>query len=268
MKPFSNSFDQFDFWSNNPCGPDGDLDSHMKYRYRKETWFRKELRTIPTEYKRYLEVGCGQGIDSFYICSKLNKEAEYVGIDYSPESLKLAKSYIPRAKKVFDLKTTPEFQHGNALSLIFSREEFDFVYSMGVLHHTPNPQKCINEIYRILKKGGQAKIFLYRKYSLKVGFAKGLRLIQAILDKLFSKDLCIYNILLKGGNSENFGTMFLECFGVPWMEWYSENELENMFKKFNSVKIEPYCYNFPRLSKKEVNGYNPFGFMFKIDLIK
>ena len=207
-------------------------------------------------------------MDSFYICSNLNKKAKYIGIDYSPASLKRAVSFTSEAKKLFDLKTIPEFLHGNALLLKFSKEEFDFVYSTGVLHHTPYPQKGINEIYRILKKRGQAKIFLYRKYSLKVGLAKALRLIQAIVDKLLLKDLIIYNILLKKGKSKFFGSMFLECYGVPWMEWYSRDELENMFKEFDSVKIEPYGYNLPRLSKKEVDGYNPFGYLFKIDLIK
>ena len=259
---------QFDFWSQNPCGTDGNLYKVMQQRYRIEPWLRKELRTIPTEYKKYLEIGCGQGVDSFYICSNLNKETKYIGTDYSPVSLKRAASFISEAKKLFNLEVIPEFLHMDASSLKFSNEEFDFVYSNGVLHHTPNPQKCINEVYRILKRGGQAKIFLYRKYSLKVGVAKVLRLIQTIADKLLSKDHIIYNFLLMKGKSNFFGSMFLECFGVPWMEWYSRNELENMFKEFDSIKIEPYCYNLPRLSKKEVDGQNPFGYMFKIDLMK
>ena len=267
MKPPSKN-KQFDFWSKNPCGADGNLNNVMQQRYRIEPWLRKELRTIPTEYKNYLEVGCGQGADSFYICSNLNKEAEYIGIDYSSVSVNKAVSFTSEAKKLFDLKTIPKFGEGDASSLIYSKEEFDFVYSNGVLHHTPNPQKCINEIYRILKKGGQAKIFIYRKYSLKVGLAKALRLIQIVVDKLLSKELTIYNILLKLGKSKFFGSMFLECFGVPSIEWYSRNELEDMFKEFDSIKIEPYCYNLPRLSKKEPDGYNPFGYMYKIDLIK
>ena len=262
------NFNQFDFWSQNPCGADGDLNKNIQQRYRMEPWLIKELKTIPRGYKKYLEVGCGQGADSFYICSNLNKEAKYIGIDYSHVSLKRAASFTSGAKELFDLKTIPDFLHGDALSLKFSKEEFDFVYSMGVLHHTPYPQKCVDEIYRILKKGGQAKIFLYRKYSVKVGIAKVLRLIQTILDKLLSKDLIIYNFLLRKGKSKFFGSMFLECFGVPWMEWYSRNELENMFKEFDSVKIEPFAYNLPRLSKKDIDGYNPFGYLFKIDLIK
>ena len=187
LKLVDKNIKQFDFWSQNPCGADGNLYKITQQRYRIEPWLRKELRTIPTEYKKYIEVGCGQGADSFYICSNLNKEAKYIGIDYSPASLKRAASFTSEAKKLFDLKTIPEFLHGDASSLMFSKEEFDFVYSMGVLHHTPNPQKCINEIYRILKSGGQAKIFLYRKYSLKVGMAKVLRLIQTIADKLLPK---------------------------------------------------------------------------------
>ena len=39
---------------------------------------------------------------------------------------------------------------------------------MGVLHHTPDPQQCINEIYRVMKNDGEALIFLYRKGSIKL----------------------------------------------------------------------------------------------------
>ena len=72
---------QTDFWSHNPCGADGDLSKVMRQRYRIEPWLPRELREIPTDRKKYLEVGCGQGIDSFYICALLNEECEYTAID-------------------------------------------------------------------------------------------------------------------------------------------------------------------------------------------
>lgn len=258
---------QIDFWSSNPCGTDGTLQEAKQQRYRIEPWLPRELRTIPTDRKKYLEVGCGQGVDSFYICAHLSKECEYTAIDYSTESVKWATGHVDEAIKAFNLQIIPKFSNGDALALDFGDGEFDFVYSMGVLHHTPDPQKAINEIYRILKSGGQAKIFLYRRNSLKVGVAKLLRSFQALGGKFFFQDRFIYK-MLKHKKSRFFGSMFLECFGVPWMEWYSESELRVMFKEFETINIEPYGFNFPRFSDKEIEGHNEFGYFYKIDVKK
>jgi SAM-dependent methyltransferase len=51
------------------------------------------------------------------------------------------------------------------------------VYSFGVLHHTLDTQKAINEVHRVLKPGGKAIIMLYHKgfrYYLKIHFYYGV----------------------------------------------------------------------------------------------
>ena len=189
-----------------------------------EPWLPRELRTIPSGLGKYLEVGCGQGIDGYYICSHLGKGDEYTAIDYSPESVARAASFRGTTKDNFGLGIVPEFFRGDALDLDFGDEEFDFVYSMGVIHHTPNPQQAIDEVFRVLKPGGRAKIFLYRQNSLKVGIAKLLRYLQRVGDKILNQERFVYKIIKKK-KTGFFGSMFFECFGVPWMEWYSKKEL-------------------------------------------
>ncbi len=68
---------QTDFWSHNPCGADGELSQVVEQRYRMEPWLPSELRSIPNGLEKYLEVGCGQGVDSFYICSRIDKNSAY-----------------------------------------------------------------------------------------------------------------------------------------------------------------------------------------------
>lgn len=258
---------QADFWSKNPCGSDGTLSQTIEQRYRMEPWLTRELRTIPNGLGKYLEVGCGQGIDSYFICSNLKNCDDFIAIDFSTESVARAIKFMSEAGKVFDLNTIPVFSHGDALNLNFKDAEFDFVYSMGVIHHTPYPQQAINEVFRVLKPGGQAKIFLYRRNSLKVGVAKSLRLFQRFGDKVLSKERCIYS-LLNTKKTGFFGSMFLECFGVPWMEWYSKREIEDMFAMFKSLNIKPYGFNFPKFTGKEIDGHNPHGYFFMIDVAK
>ena len=258
---------QSDFWSHNPCGADGNLSEIIRQRYSIDFWLPRDLQNFPTDRKNYLEVGCGQGVDSLYLCAHLNKDSKYTAIDFSSESINRAKGHLEEAKKSMDMNIVPVFSTGDALALSFDDNEFDFVYSMGVLHHTPDPQKAINEIYRVLGVGGRAVIFLYRRNSLKVGVAKFLRSIQFVVDKLFFGDRIIYKII-KRKKSRLFGSMFLECFGVPWMEWYSEKELKVMFGEFKTVNIDPYGYNFPKFRNKNLTGYNRRGHFYKIDVIK
>ena len=108
---------QADFWSNNPCGVDGNFSQVIEQRYRMKPWLPQELRTIPAGLGKYLEVGCGQGVDSYFVCSNLENEDDYTGIDFSTESVVRATNYFTEAAEVFDLKTIPVFSHGDALKL-------------------------------------------------------------------------------------------------------------------------------------------------------
>lgn len=54
-------------------------------------------------------------------------------------------------------------QVADAENLPFSNDMFDAIYSWGVLHHSPNTEKAILEVLRVLKSGGTAKIMIYHK---------------------------------------------------------------------------------------------------------
>lgn len=259
------NYKQEDFWSNNPCGVDGDFNSIAKHRYQMEPFLTTHLKSMALKFKnksKILEVGCGQGTDALYICSKLSKNHEYIAIDFSSESIRIAN----RNKTNFFKKNTtnclPKFEVGDALDLRFNDEEFDFVYSMGVIHHTPDMLKAINEIFRILKKDGKATIYLYRTGSLKVEVAKFLRKFQKLLDFLLRKERSIY-LLFRNIKSKYFGTMFLECFGVPILRSVNKFEIENLFSKFSKINYLPCGNNIPFYTNS-----NRFGYFYKIDLIK
>ncbi len=53
----------------------------------------------------------------------------------------------------------------DAENLPFVDGTFDIVYSNGVLHHTPDTEKALSEVHRVLKPGGKAVIMLYCKDS-------------------------------------------------------------------------------------------------------
>ena len=56
----------------------------------------------------------------------------------------------------------------------FDDNFFDIIYSWGVIHHSPSTSKIVDEIFRILKPGGEARIMIYHKWSI-VGYILWLR---------------------------------------------------------------------------------------------
>ena len=89
--------------------------------------------------------------------------AEYTGVELSSESLALA-------KKRFDVYNQyGNFYEGNAeeLTNFLPEDKYHLIYSWGVLHHTPHPEKAMAEISKYLAKDGVFKLMLYASESWK-----------------------------------------------------------------------------------------------------
>jgi ubiquinone/menaquinone biosynthesis C-methylase UbiE len=161
-----------DFWQEHPCGADlvGDLtdesrreyidffDRYDKYRYTKEPHILKSLDRIGFSGKNILEIGLGQGADGEQI---VLRGGTYSGVDLTEESVR-------RTLMRFSLKDLPfgRIEQASALELPFAADEFDIVFSHGVLHHIPEIHKAQAEIARVLKPAGKLIVMLYAKWSL------------------------------------------------------------------------------------------------------
>jgi ubiquinone/menaquinone biosynthesis C-methylase UbiE len=108
--------------------------------------------------KHLLEVGCGMGFDS---AEFMKRDVNVTATDLTPNAVKLAEKHF----ELLDLK--PEaVETANVLDLHFPDNTFDAVWACGVLHHTGNTARAIDEIYRVLKPGGRAIVsHFYRRHS-------------------------------------------------------------------------------------------------------
>lgn len=97
--------------------------------------------------KKILDVGCGNGDFSNYL--SINFHADITAIDFSTESIKIANN----KKEVFKAPTS-SFLVADAQALPFTDNCFDFVISCECLEHVPEPQKMLDELYRVVKKDG------------------------------------------------------------------------------------------------------------------
>lgn len=257
-----------EFWDSNPCGIHADYAEQRRQRYLMEPWLPEVLAGLAARHPSILEVGCGQGIDSTVLCALMAPGSRYTGIDYSPTSVDIARGNAQGLAA--HLNVTPEYSVGNAESLAFADNQFDAVYSMGVIHHTADEASAIREVFRVLQPGGTATIFLYRRFTPKVAVAQGLRLIQAALDAILGSDRCIYRLLRrKGSHNRWFGTMFLECFGVPYLKSYSRKQIRNLFGDFSTLELKSVGANLGRLSPFSAKaGAGRFGYFWYITATK
>lgn len=107
--------------------------------------------------KRVLEVGCGMG---YMAMNWAQQGAAVTAVDLNP----VAVAQTRRRFELFGLEGDIREVDGERLP--FDDNTFDYVYSWGVLHHTPGTQAAINELHRVLKPGGRAGVMLYNRNSM------------------------------------------------------------------------------------------------------
>lgn len=111
--------------------------------------------------KRVLEVGCGLGTDTMNFA---RAGADVTAVDLSSASLDLART---RAD-LMGVADRIRFVEANAEELTSSiTGEFDLVYSFGVLHHTPHPQRAYEQLRRLIAPSGELRMMVYYRWSWK-----------------------------------------------------------------------------------------------------
>jgi ubiquinone/menaquinone biosynthesis C-methylase UbiE len=113
--------------------------------------------------KRVLEVGCGIGTDSINFA---RAGAELTAVELSSESLGIA----AQRAEVMGVADRIRFVEANAeeLTAALDDEPFDLVYSFGVIHHTPHPERALAEMRALMAPGGTLKLMVYHRRSWKV----------------------------------------------------------------------------------------------------
>jgi 2-polyprenyl-3-methyl-5-hydroxy-6-metoxy-1,4-benzoquinol methylase len=107
--------------------------------------------------KRVLEIGCGMGC----MASQWALQgADITAIDLNPVAIEKTTQRF----ELFELKG--RIMEVDAETLPFPDATFDYVYSWGVIHHTPDIEKAAREMYRVLKPGGQIALMLYNRESI------------------------------------------------------------------------------------------------------
>ena len=209
-----------EFWNSESCGERYAIGDSAADFYTSETHQRYILEPYIKDFAKFdeffnidvLEIGVGMGSDHSQIAQ--SQPASLTGIDLTERAVSHTKKRFDALNLVSNLKTD------NAENLSFKNESFDAVYSWGVLHHSPNTQKCFDELWRVLKPNGSAKVMVYYKYS-PIGWMLWLRYGLFKLKPLTSL--------------EDIYSKYLES---PGTKAYSISEAKALCEKFSSTEYK------------------------------
>jgi 2-polyprenyl-3-methyl-5-hydroxy-6-metoxy-1,4-benzoquinol methylase len=113
--------------------------------------------------KDVLEIGCGIGTDTLNFA---RSGARVTVAELSDESMRVAE----QRADVFGVSDRVNFYNGNAeeLTSFVPIEPKDLVYSFGVIHHSPHPERILEQVERYVRQGSTLKLMVYNRRSWKV----------------------------------------------------------------------------------------------------
>jgi 2-polyprenyl-3-methyl-5-hydroxy-6-metoxy-1,4-benzoquinol methylase len=126
---------------------------------------------LPTDYfsgRTVLDMGCGSGRWT-YALAMLG--ARVIAVDFTDAAVDITREVTKELSNV-------EVIQANLFRLPFKPEQFDFVVSWGVLHHTANTHAAFCAIAPLVRQNGTMHIMVYERRSpLKVAGTEVLRMV-------------------------------------------------------------------------------------------
>jgi SAM-dependent methyltransferase/uncharacterized protein YbaR (Trm112 family) len=114
--------------------------------------------------KRFCEIGCGLGILTHEAATVLGAEAW--GMDLS--------SSVFRAAAQFRDNPNLHFVQASIFAAPFAPQQFDFVYSHGVLHHTWSTKEAVRHAAELVTQGGGLYVWLYGYDDVRISLPRRL----------------------------------------------------------------------------------------------
>ena len=130
------------------------------------------LRVESLEGKRFLDIGSGSGL--FSLAAMRLGASAVRSFDYDKESVKCAREL---KRRYFPHSNNWQIEQGSALdqAYLLTLGKFDIVYSWGVLHHTGDMWRALQNVLLPLEKGGYLFISIYNDQGRMSIFWAGMK---------------------------------------------------------------------------------------------
>ena len=167
--------------------------------------------------------GTGWGVELF-----CNSNANSVhGID-------LNEKWISRVgERLKNSPISPKLVCGSVLHLPYPDNQFDYVHSHGVMHHTTDWKKGVEEMIRVCKPGGTIYLMLYGKFAPLGNF---IRITYRFLGKIIPYSWA-KKFVDTTGIFQNHEVSLLDAMYVPIEEHLSQDEIREALESQNMKNI-------------------------------
>lgn len=157
---------------------------------------------------RALDLCCGTGDWTKAIADQVGNSGDVIGLDFSESMLEVAKEKLAEKNNV-------KLVHGNAMSLPFEDNTFDYVTIGFGLRNVPDYMVALKEMHRVLKPNGMA-VCLETSQPTMIGFRQlyylYFRFIMPFFGKVFAKSYDEYSWLQESARDfpgmKQLATMF------------------------------------------------------------
>ncbi len=136
------------------------------------------LKMESLKNKTFIDIGCGSGLFSY--CAYVLGAKKVVSIDIDEDAIQCCQILKEKAGNPANWKII----HGSILdeTLVSSLQKYDIVYSFGVLHHTGNMWKALQNTIELVNDNGYLYLALYN-YKRGINGSKTWLMIKKVYNK-------------------------------------------------------------------------------------
>jgi SAM-dependent methyltransferase len=169
--------------------------------------------------RKVLEIGLGYGTLGQLMASR---GADYYGVDIAPGPVAMMEERLRRMGKDLDGRVV----QASALELPFTDRMFDYVYTIGCLHHTGDLPRSVAEVHRVLRPSGTAVVMLYNAHSFR-------QLVHAArMRRRLGGNGAHEEAVRALYDSNEAGE------AAPYTDYVSRREARQLFRRFSKVKVD------------------------------
>lgn len=172
--------------------------------------------------KRVLEIGLGYGTLGEELA---RRGADYSGLDIAEGPVRMMRHRIEMLGRGRAERVT----QGSVLAMPFADETFDFVFAIGVLHHTGDLRTSIDQVRRVLVPGGRAVVMVYHAGSWRQWRqVRSRRSWARIRGRAGPSEIEVAQMY----DSNASGT------AAPHIDYVSRPEVADLFSSFTAVEVK------------------------------
>ncbi len=206
------------------------------YYFDMYPYLKKYVDMENLQGSKVLEIGLGYGSLSQLLASK---GCDYYGLDIADGPVGMARHRLG----LLGINNLDErIKQGSALDIPFPNDYFDFIFSIGTIHHTGNLPRCIAEAYRVLGKGGKSLIMVYNRLSFR---------------QIIEIPISYWKQSLKEERRVSYSEFMRTRYDLntkgkanPYTDFVSPHEVKRYFRNYSKIKIDIQNFDSYYLFKK------------------